>query len=57
MKEKGFTGFGFKDAEGEDDIVSRLATLKINVNPDSPTTKVAIASEQNIYSSTQMFCL
>uniref|UniRef100_A0A7N6FEU8 RNA helicase n=1 Tax=Anabas testudineus TaxID=64144 RepID=A0A7N6FEU8_ANATE len=31
VKENGYTGFDFKDAEGEDDIVSRLATLKINV--------------------------
>ncbi|XP_044071008.1 putative helicase mov-10-B.1 isoform X2 [Siniperca chuatsi] len=35
VKEGGYTGFDFKDAEGEDDIVSRLATLKINVDSDS----------------------
>lgn len=35
VKEKGYTGFDFKDAEGEDDIVSRLATLKINMDSDS----------------------
>lgn len=35
MKEKGYTGFDIKDAEGEDDILSRLATLKINVEPKS----------------------
>ncbi|XP_068568586.1 putative helicase mov-10-B.1 [Cebidichthys violaceus] len=36
VKEKGYTGFDFEDAEGEDDIVSRLATLKINVDSDDP---------------------
>uniref|UniRef100_A0A672ZG45 RNA helicase n=1 Tax=Sphaeramia orbicularis TaxID=375764 RepID=A0A672ZG45_9TELE len=35
VKEKGYTGFDFKDVEGEDDIVTRLATLKINVHSDS----------------------
>uniref|UniRef100_A0A672JMN7 RNA helicase n=1 Tax=Salarias fasciatus TaxID=181472 RepID=A0A672JMN7_SALFA len=30
VEERGYTGFDFKDAEGEDDIVSRLATLKIS---------------------------
>uniref|UniRef100_A0A8C4I5S1 RNA helicase n=1 Tax=Dicentrarchus labrax TaxID=13489 RepID=A0A8C4I5S1_DICLA len=35
VEENGYTGFDFKDAEGEDDIVSRLATLKINVDSDS----------------------
>nr|XP_046239070.1 putative helicase mov-10-B.1 isoform X2 [Scatophagus argus] len=35
VKEKGYTGFDFKDTEGEDDIVSRLATLKISVDSDS----------------------
>ncbi|XP_033181897.1 putative helicase mov-10-B.2 isoform X2 [Anabas testudineus] len=35
VKENGYTGFDFKDAEGEDDIVSRLATLKINVEAES----------------------
>uniref|UniRef100_A0AAQ4QBB5 RNA helicase n=1 Tax=Gasterosteus aculeatus aculeatus TaxID=481459 RepID=A0AAQ4QBB5_GASAC len=30
VQENGYTGFHFDDAEGEDDIVSRLATLKIN---------------------------
>lgn len=35
VEEKGYTGFDFEDAEGEDDIVSRLATLKINVDSDS----------------------
>lgn len=34
MEEKGYTGFDFNDVEGEDDIVSRLATLKINVDSD-----------------------
>ncbi|XP_008278315.1 putative helicase mov-10-B.1 [Stegastes partitus] len=36
VKEKGYTGFDFKDVEGEDDIVSRLATLKINVESECP---------------------
>ncbi|XP_042367148.1 putative helicase mov-10-B.1 [Plectropomus leopardus] len=35
VNEKGYTGFDFKDAEGEDEIVSRLATLKINVDSDN----------------------
>ncbi|XP_028262753.1 putative helicase mov-10-B.1 [Parambassis ranga] len=34
VEQKGYTGFDFKEAEGEDDIVSRLATLKINVEPE-----------------------
>lgn len=36
VKEKGYTGFDFKDAEGEDDVVSRLTTLRINVDSESP---------------------
>ncbi|KAK5872123.1 hypothetical protein PBY51_012852 [Eleginops maclovinus] len=36
VKEKGYTGFDFEDAEGEDDIVSRLASLKISVDSDNP---------------------
>ncbi|XP_070704660.1 putative helicase mov-10-B.1 [Pempheris klunzingeri] len=36
VKEKGYIGFDFKDAEGEEDLVSRLATLKINVDSDGP---------------------
>ncbi|XP_070758397.1 putative helicase mov-10-B.1 [Enoplosus armatus] len=39
VKNKGYTGFDFKDAEGEDDIVSRLATLKINVDSDNPVAE------------------
>lgn len=39
VKEKGYTGFDFKDAEGEDDIVSRLATLKINMDSDNPVAE------------------
>ncbi|XP_019113691.2 putative helicase mov-10-B.1 [Larimichthys crocea] len=39
VQEKGYTGFNFKDAEGEDDIVSRLATLKINMDSDSPASE------------------
>lgn len=34
MKEKGYTGFDFSDVEEEDDIVSRLATLKINMDSE-----------------------
>ncbi|XP_071375974.1 putative helicase mov-10-B.1 isoform X1 [Centroberyx affinis] len=36
VKEKGYTGFDFTDAEGEDDIVSRLVSLKIDVDSESP---------------------
>uniref|UniRef100_A0A669BRY8 RNA helicase n=1 Tax=Oreochromis niloticus TaxID=8128 RepID=A0A669BRY8_ORENI len=36
VKEKGYTGFDFSDAEGEDDIVSRLATLKISMDSECP---------------------
>uniref|UniRef100_A0A672JMP8 RNA helicase n=1 Tax=Salarias fasciatus TaxID=181472 RepID=A0A672JMP8_SALFA len=35
VEERGYTGFDFKDAEGEDDIVSRLATLKICVDSET----------------------
>uniref|UniRef100_A0A4W6EJ02 RNA helicase n=1 Tax=Lates calcarifer TaxID=8187 RepID=A0A4W6EJ02_LATCA len=35
VTEKGYTGFDLKDAEGEDDIVSRLATLKITVDSEA----------------------
>lgn len=28
--EQGYTGFDYKDAEGEEDVVSRLASLKIS---------------------------
>ncbi|XP_040888869.1 putative helicase mov-10-B.2 isoform X2 [Toxotes jaculatrix] len=35
VKEKGYTGFDLKDAEGEDDVVSKLATLKISVDSES----------------------
>lgn len=28
--EAGYTGFDYKDAEGEEDVVSRLASLKIS---------------------------
>lgn len=34
VKEKGYTGFDLSDAEGEDDIVSRLVSLKINVDSE-----------------------
>uniref|UniRef100_A0AAX7T4T4 RNA helicase n=1 Tax=Astatotilapia calliptera TaxID=8154 RepID=A0AAX7T4T4_ASTCA len=34
VKEKGYTGFDFSDVEEEDDIVSRLATLKINMDSE-----------------------
>ncbi|XP_023143843.1 putative helicase mov-10-B.2 [Amphiprion ocellaris] len=36
VKENAYTGFDFKDAAGEDDIVSKLATLKINVDSEGP---------------------
>uniref|UniRef100_UPI0037E7FEF8 putative helicase mov-10-B.1 n=1 Tax=Semicossyphus pulcher TaxID=241346 RepID=UPI0037E7FEF8 len=39
VQEKGYTGFDFKDAEGEDDIVLRLATLKINVESENPESE------------------
>uniref|UniRef100_A0A671YY95 RNA helicase n=1 Tax=Sparus aurata TaxID=8175 RepID=A0A671YY95_SPAAU len=38
VNEKGYTGFDFRDADGEDDIVSRLANLKFNVDSDSKYT-------------------
>ncbi|XP_037640935.1 putative helicase mov-10-B.1 [Sebastes umbrosus] len=41
VEEKGYTGFDFEDAEGEDDIVSRLATLKINVDSDNPAEEAS----------------
>ncbi|XP_041811417.1 putative helicase mov-10-B.2 [Chelmon rostratus] len=46
VEEKGYTGFDFNDVEGEDDIVSRLATLKINVDSDCP---VAEESARQLY--------
>uniref|UniRef100_A0A3Q1G8A4 RNA helicase n=1 Tax=Acanthochromis polyacanthus TaxID=80966 RepID=A0A3Q1G8A4_9TELE len=36
VKENAYTGFDFKDAAGEDDIVSKLATLKINDDSECP---------------------
>ncbi|KAM9859316.1 putative helicase mov-10-B.2 [Aulostomus maculatus] len=39
VQERGYTGFDFKDAEGEDDIVSRLATLKINPESEGPAVE------------------
>ncbi|KAK2861814.1 hypothetical protein Q5P01_001347 [Channa striata] len=39
VKKNGYTGFDFKDAEGEDDIVSRLATLKITVESERPISE------------------
>ncbi|XP_059186180.1 putative helicase mov-10-B.2 [Centropristis striata] len=35
VEKGGYTGFDFEDAEGEDDLVSRLTTLKINVESDN----------------------
>uniref|UniRef100_A0A8D3CXF4 RNA helicase n=1 Tax=Scophthalmus maximus TaxID=52904 RepID=A0A8D3CXF4_SCOMX len=35
VKEKGYAGFDIDDAEGEDDVVLRLATLKISVDDES----------------------
>ncbi|XP_043098693.1 putative helicase mov-10-B.1 [Puntigrus tetrazona] len=32
--EQGYTGFDYKDAEGEEDVVSRLASLKISSSDD-----------------------
>ncbi|KAM8916086.1 putative helicase mov-10-B.1 isoform 3-T3 [Spinachia spinachia] len=32
VQENGYTGFPFEDADGEEEIASRLATLKINVD-------------------------
>ncbi|XP_073707601.1 putative helicase mov-10-B.1 isoform X2 [Garra rufa] len=34
--EQGYTGFDYKDAEGEEDVVSRLASLKISSDDESP---------------------
>ncbi|XP_034724950.1 putative helicase mov-10-B.1 [Etheostoma cragini] len=47
VNEQGYTGFNFEDAEGEDDIVSRLATLKINVASDNPVEEGS-AFQQNL---------
>lgn len=33
-QEQCYTGFDYKDAEGEDDLVTRLASLKINTATD-----------------------
>ncbi|KAJ8399528.1 hypothetical protein AAFF_G00409390 [Aldrovandia affinis] len=33
-EEKGYTGFDYADAEGEDDVVMRLAALSIQVEPE-----------------------
>ncbi|KAF3856633.1 hypothetical protein F7725_017356 [Dissostichus mawsoni] len=41
VKEKGYTGYPFEDAEGEDDIVSRLASLKIDVDSDNPEEELS----------------
>uniref|UniRef100_A0A8D3CJ56 RNA helicase n=1 Tax=Scophthalmus maximus TaxID=52904 RepID=A0A8D3CJ56_SCOMX len=35
VKEKGYAGFDIDDAEGEDDVVLRLATLKISVDDET----------------------
>uniref|UniRef100_A0A665T4T5 RNA helicase n=1 Tax=Echeneis naucrates TaxID=173247 RepID=A0A665T4T5_ECHNA len=35
VEEKGYTGFDLKDTEDEDNVVSKLATLKISVDTDS----------------------
>lgn len=48
VEEKGYTGFDFKDAEGEDDIVSRLATLKICVDPEYPKAEEESAVQQHV---------
>jgi len=34
VKEEGYAGFDFEDAEGEDDLVSSLTSLNINVDSD-----------------------
>ncbi|XP_056292650.1 putative helicase mov-10-B.1 [Pseudoliparis swirei] len=36
VKEEGYAGFDFEDAEGEDDLVSSLTSLNINVDSDEP---------------------
>lgn len=33
-QEQGYTGFDYKDFEGEDDVVTRLASLKIHTSAD-----------------------
>ncbi|CAJ1050280.1 putative helicase mov-10-B.1 isoform X2 [Xyrichtys novacula] len=35
VKEKGYTGYDFTEAEGEDELVARLLTLRICKNPES----------------------
>ncbi|KAI3369856.1 hypothetical protein L3Q82_024666, partial [Scortum barcoo] len=49
VNEQGYTGFDFKDAEGEDDIVSRLTTLKINVDSDTVVDPVPEESALQLY--------
>ncbi|KAM6980838.1 putative helicase mov-10-B.1 [Aplochiton taeniatus] len=39
VEEKGYTGFDFSDAEGEDEVVARLASLKIHVDSDDYQTE------------------
>lgn len=34
--EQGYTGFDYKDSEGEEDVVSRLASLKISSDGTQP---------------------
>lgn len=33
-QEQGYTGFDYRDFEGEDDVVTRLASLKIHTTAD-----------------------
>lgn len=33
-QEQGYTGFDYRDFEGEDDVVTRLASLKISTSTD-----------------------
>ncbi|KAK7916467.1 hypothetical protein WMY93_012228 [Mugilogobius chulae] len=42
VNEKGYTGFDFNDAEGEDDVVSRLASLKICAETDGGIEESAV---------------
>ncbi|CAN9511896.1 unnamed protein product [Ophioblennius macclurei] len=48
VEQRGYTGFDFKDAEGEDDIVSRLATLKIGVDSECPKADEESAFQQHV---------
>lgn len=42
VDKKGYTGFNYADAEVEEDVVTRLASLKINLDSESPPEESAL---------------